>query len=173
MLALNYLSFVVSGFFWKVFTRVDADYVFIFEVSPMTQALPGVWYAKKKNIPCYLYVQDLWPENVEIVAGIKNKSVLKFIGNMVDYIYARCSMIFTTSKSFIDSIHDRGVPLSKLEYWPQYTEEYYVPMEKTDVPEMNDDMFNIYREHWCRSRFRHTAQSCSDYQIKLSFKYSI
>lgn len=144
MLALNYLSFVVSGFFWKVFTRVDADYVFIFEVSPMTQALPGVWYAKKKNIPCYLYVQDLWPENVEIVAGIKNKSVLKFIGNMVDYIYARCSMIFTTSKSFIDSIHDRGVPLSKLEYWPQYTEEYYVPMEKTDVPEIpNDDMFNV------------------------------
>ena len=64
MLALNYLSFVISGFFWKLFTKIEADYVFIFEVSPMTQALPGVWYAKKRKIPCYLYVQDLWPENV-------------------------------------------------------------------------------------------------------------
>lgn len=37
------------GFFWQLFTRLRADYVFIFEVSPMTQALPGVWYAKRRN----------------------------------------------------------------------------------------------------------------------------
>lgn len=48
MLVLNYISFVISGYFWKAFTSIKADYVFIFEVSPMTQALPGVWYAKKK-----------------------------------------------------------------------------------------------------------------------------
>ena len=40
-LALNYFSYVVSGFFWKLFTRIKADKVFIFEVSPMTQALVG------------------------------------------------------------------------------------------------------------------------------------
>ena len=101
MLSLNYLSFVVSGFFWQLFTRLRADYVFIFEVSPMTQALPGVWYAKKKGLPCYLYVHDLWPENVEIVAGIKNKRIIGAIGRMVDYIYARCTKIFTTSNSFV------------------------------------------------------------------------
>ena len=44
--------------------------VFIFEVSPMTQALPGVWYARRRQIPCYLYVQDLWPDNVEIITDI-------------------------------------------------------------------------------------------------------
>ena len=86
MLALNYLSFVISGYFWKSTTNIKADYVFIFEVSPMTQALPGVWYAKKRKIPCYLYVQDLWPENVEIVAGVKNKRIINAIGKMVDYI---------------------------------------------------------------------------------------
>ncbi len=58
-LILNYLSFVVSGFFWKCFTRIKTDYVFIFEVSPMTQALFGVWYARRRKIPCYIYVQDL------------------------------------------------------------------------------------------------------------------
>jgi len=80
MLALNYFSFVISGYAWKIFTKIKADYVFIFEVSPMTQALPGVWYAKKRKIPCYIYVQDLWPENVEIITGIRNKFIIGAIG---------------------------------------------------------------------------------------------
>ncbi|TWE04173.1 glycosyltransferase involved in cell wall biosynthesis [Peribacillus frigoritolerans] len=144
MLALNYLSFVLSGFFWKLFTKIKADYVFIFEVSPMTQALPGVWYAKKENIPCYIYVQDLWPENVEIITGITNKHIIGAIGKMVDYIYARCTKIFTTSNSFVDSIEKRIVPREQIEYWPQYAEDFYRPLEKEPIPEIpNDDAFNI------------------------------
>ncbi|AZU64489.1 glycosyltransferase family 4 protein [Neobacillus mesonae] len=144
MLALNYLSFVITGFLWQLFTRIKADYVFIFEVSPMTQALPGVWYAKKSRIPCYLYVQDLWPENVEIITGISNKNIIGAIGKMVDYIYARCTKIFTTSTSFAESIKKRGIPSEKIEYWPQYAEDFYRPVEKTIIPEIpSDDAFNI------------------------------
>jgi glycosyltransferase involved in cell wall biosynthesis len=144
MLVLNYLSFVVSGFFWNMVTRIKADYVFIFEVSPMTQALPGVWYAKKKKVPCYLYVQDLWPENIEIVAGITNKTILGVIGKMVDYIYANCSKVFTTSNSFVKSIAKRGVLIEKIEYWPQYAEDFYQPLKKMNVQEIPvDDIFNI------------------------------
>ncbi len=144
MLALNYLSFVVSGFFWKVFTKIKADYVFIFEVSPMTQALPGIWYSKKRKIPCYLYVQDLWPENVEIVTGITNKKIINTIGNMVDYIYKHSTRIFTTSESFIQSIHNRGVPLEKIEYWPQYAEDFYIPFSRRSINEIQKkEDFNI------------------------------
>lgn len=144
LLALNYMSFVVSGFCWKLFTRLKADFVFIFEVSPMTQALPGVWYAKKKKIPCYLYVQDLWPENVEIVTGIKNKHIIGNIGKMVDYIYSKCTKIFTTSRSFVKAINKRGVPLEKIEYWPQYAEDFYIPLDKKSIMEIPDDnAFNI------------------------------
>jgi glycosyltransferase involved in cell wall biosynthesis len=146
MLALNYLSFVVSGFFWKAFTRIKADYVFIFEVSPMTQALPGVWYAQKRKIPCYLYVTDLWPENVEIVAGITSKKILNAIGVMVDYVYKRCDRIFTSSESFIQAIIDRGTERDKLEFWPQYAEDYYKPVDRNNatIPEIpQDGIFNI------------------------------
>jgi glycosyltransferase involved in cell wall biosynthesis len=146
MLVLNYLSFVVSGFFWKSFTKIKADYVFIFEVSPMTQALPGVWYANMREIPCYLYVTDLWPENVEIVAGITNKKILNTIGVMVDYIYKRCDRIFTSSESFIQAIVERGIDKNKLEFWPQYAEDYYKPVSKSnlsisEIPQ--DGIFNI------------------------------
>ena len=135
----NYFSFVLSGYIWKCLTRLRADYVFTFEVSPMTQALVGVWYAKKNRIPHYLYVQDLWPENVETVTGIHSPLVLKPIGKMVEYIYKNCSQIFATSPSFVKEICKRGVPDKKVHYWPQYAEEFYRPMEKRAVPEIQDD----------------------------------
>lgn len=144
MLALNYISFVISGFLWKFFTKIKADYVFIFEVSPMTQALPGVWYAKKRNIPCYIYVQDLWPENVEVVTGINNKSVINIINKMVDYIYDNCNFIFTTSQSFVNNIIDRNTSSEKVKYWPQYAEDYYLPLASSyssGIP--NDNKLNI------------------------------
>lgn len=149
MLVLNYLSFVVAGFFWKLFTKVKADKVFIFEVSPMTQALVGVWYAKKRKIPCCIYVQDLWPENVEAVLGIKNHWIIGGINRMVDDIYRSCSVILTTSPSFVRRIEERTAAwdnkgTSKVKYWPQYAEEFYVPVERKpleDLPE--DDSFKI------------------------------
>lgn len=139
-LAFNYFSFVISGFFWKMFTRVQADRVFIFEVSPMTQALVGVWYARKRRIPCYIYVQDLWPENVEFAAGIHNRLLISAIDKMVDYIYKNCTKIFATSPSFVKKIEERGSAWngneSKAVYWPQYAEEFYFPAEKKDLPDM-------------------------------------
>lgn len=143
-LIFNYMSFVCSGFLWKCFTKIKADYVFTFEVSPMTQALLGVWYAKKHNVPNYLYVQDLWPENVEIVTGIHTPTILKSIGKMVDYIYRNCDEIFATAPSFVNEICKRGVPEKKVHYWPQYAEEFYRPMEKKALPEIpEDDSFKI------------------------------
>lgn len=146
MMALNYFSFVVSGFLWSIFTDLNADIVFIYEVSPMTQALPGVWYSKRKKIPCFLYVTDLWPENVEIVGGVKNITILGLIGKMVDYIYKNCDRIFTSSESFVQAIADRGTDRNKIEFWPQYAEDYYKPLEKTEVsvPEIpHNDTINI------------------------------
>lgn len=138
MLMLNYLSFVVSGFFWKLFTKIRADYTFTFEVSPMTQALIGVWYSKKYKIPNYLYVQDLWPDNVEVVTGIHTKMILNPIKKMVDYIYANCDEIFATSPSFVKEICKYGIEAKKVHYWPQYAEEFYKPVE-IEATENKDD----------------------------------
>ena len=144
MLTLNYFSFVISGFFWKAFSKVKADLVFNFETSPMTQALPAVWYAKKHKIPFYLYVQDLWPENVEIITGIKSRLVIGPIEKMVGYIYKNSSIIFATSESFVKSIISRGVPEEKVEYLPQYAEDFYKPSDKKNTALIPDDeSFNI------------------------------
>ncbi len=137
---MNYLSFVVSGFFWHLFTKIKADYVFTFEVSPMTQALLGVWYSKRRKVPHCLYVQDLWPECVESVTGIHSTIVIAPIRKMVDYIYKRCDKILATSPSFVEEIQKRlSDNKEKVEYWSQYAEEFYHPCEKKAVDEIPDD----------------------------------
>lgn len=143
-LVLNYISFVISGFFWKLFTKVKPDLVFSFEVSPMTQVLVGCWIAKRRKIPHYLYVQDLWPENVEIVTGIHSKFVLTPISKMVDSIYKKCDYIFATSESFVKEIQKRVFDdKSKVKYWPQYAEEFYQPTNERIKELAEDESFKI------------------------------
>lgn len=124
-LGLNYFSFIVSGFIWQLFTRQKTDCVFVHEVSPMTQTLVGVWYAKRRGIPIIHYVTDLWPDNFEALSGIQSVQLLRIIGKMVDYIYSNNNMILTSSRSYIDSIEKRGVPADKIEFWPHYAEDFY------------------------------------------------
>lgn len=138
-LILNYYSFVISGWFWKAFTRLKPDLIFTFEVSPMTQALIGKWFSKRRKIPNYLYVQDLWPENLEVVGGIKNKRILNHYQKMTDKIYARCTKIFATSPSFVSSIQERVIDKEKVLYWPQYAEEIYKPVNNPNPPEIPKD----------------------------------
>lgn len=148
-MAANYFSFVRSGKKWvksKEAAELHADLVFTFEVSPMTQAMIGIWYGKRYNVPTYLYVQDLWPENVETVTGIHNRLIIGPIDKMVDKIYRETGTIFTTSPSFVEAIVNRAKPVdrNKVFYWPQYAEEFYKPMNKQSVDEIpDDDSFKI------------------------------
>lgn len=145
-LAFNYLSFVVSGWFFAKLTKLQADVVFIYEVSPMTQALPGIWFAKRRAIPCILYVMDLWPDNVEIITKTRSNLFLAYIGRIVNSIYQRCDKILTSSKGFIPSIEKRGIDSVKLEYWPQYAETVYHPVKREESIArgiQNDGRFHI------------------------------
>ncbi len=138
-LAKNYLSFVIQGRKWVKKTDLKADIVFTYEVSPMTQALVSVWYAKKNKIPHILYVTDLWPENVEIITGIHNKLFLGSIQKIVDYIYKHSNRILTSSRSFIMAIKNRSISEDKIEFWPQYAEDFYKPVDRKTGLEIPDD----------------------------------
>ena len=142
-MSANYLSFVVSGRRWVKKNDIGADLVYTYEVSPMTQALIGIWYSKKYHIPHYLYVTDLWPENVESVTGVHSRGVIKPIQKMVDYIYKNTDRIFTCSKSFISRIEARGISKSKIEFWPQYAEEFYKPAEREGDLLPQDGILNL------------------------------
>lgn len=140
-MVLNYFSFALFGLLKMLFTRVQADYVFTFGISPMTQALVGCIYAQTRHVPHYLYVQDLWPENVIAVTGLQTPAVIKPIDLMMDFIYKKADVIFTTSPSFVDAICERKqkVDRAKVHYWPQYAEDFYHPSIRKAIEEIPVD----------------------------------
>ena len=138
-IVLNYLSFMLSGLIWAHTTRTKADVIFSFETSPMTQLLIGTRYARRKHIRHIVYIQDLWPENVEVVGGIHNPLIIRPLDSMVKYIYRNADLVLATSPSFVDLIIDRmntdkkkseNDLSEKVIYWPQYAEEFYKPVAK-------------------------------------------
>ena len=76
MLALNYVSFMVNASL-KALTLIGKKYdrVFVFQVSPITSAVPAIILSKLKKIPSYIYIQDLWPETFYSIINIQNKKI--------------------------------------------------------------------------------------------------
>lgn len=116
----NYLSFVYHGNKKIRHLEDSFDLIYVFEVSPITVALPAIKLKKKKQIPIIMNVQDLWPENIIAVTGITNKLIIKAVDVLVNYIYKNCDLILTASPSFVNKIKARGID-TKIEYWPQYS----------------------------------------------------
>ena len=58
----------------------------------------------------FFNVQDLWPENVEVILGIKNPIVIGAINSIVKKIYKHSDKILCSSDGFIENIKSRGVP---------------------------------------------------------------
>ena len=137
----NYLSFVVeANKKLKELENQDFDLIYVFEVSPITVALPAIKFKKKKKLPIVINIQDLWPENIIAVTGITNFIVIGLVNKMVNYIYKHCDLILTASPSFVDKIRDRIKNKDKVVYWPQYS---IVSRTNEDVSLYNKDFFNI------------------------------
>ena len=138
----NYMSFVYEA--EKKLKDLEQKYfdlIYVFEVSPITVALPSIKFKKKKNIPLIMNVQDLWPENVIAVTGINNPIVVKPIEQMVKYIYKNCDLILTASKSFIPNIQKYlKNDINKAKFWPQYS---VVSKEEKIRNLFNEKDFNI------------------------------
>lgn len=138
----NYISFVLQAI--KKLKELDTttfDLIYVFEVSPITVALPALYLRRKRNIPVIMNVQDLWPENIVAITGINSFIVIKPIKLLVKHIYKNCDVILTASRQFIPSIQSYLMSnYEKVVYWPQYA----VVNKEEKIQELFDkDFFNI------------------------------
>ncbi len=121
-LILNYISFILTGILWALFTKEKPDKIFIFALSPIFQGIPPILLAKLRRVPCFIYVQDLWPESAEAVFKIKSPFIIKPIEWIARYIYKSCHFTFVTSPGYSPFISRLGVNQEKIIYWPQHAE---------------------------------------------------
>lgn len=123
-LALNYLSFVLSGAFWGpwLLRRQRFDVVFVYGTSPILQALPAILLGWLKRAPVAIWVQDLWPESLSATGFIKNKTLLAAVSAIVRFIYRASDAILIQSRAFREPIERLIGKSGKFHYFPNSVE---------------------------------------------------
>lgn len=119
---LNYLSFVVSGWLYAAFKQWEEfDVIYVWEVSPVTMAVPAIRLKKRYQKPLFLYCMDIWPECIKAM-GFQEQSILfKMVHRWSAHIYRKCDHIAVSSKPFFDYLEGvNGCNRSYMSYLPQY-----------------------------------------------------
>ena len=101
-LALNYISFILSGLLFApwMLRRKKFDVIFIYAPSPILQAIPAIFIGWLKGCSVVLWVQDLWPESLSATGQVENRWILKLVELMVRFIYRHTDLILIQSKAF-------------------------------------------------------------------------
>jgi glycosyltransferase involved in cell wall biosynthesis len=125
-LAVNYLSFALLACLAAPFRcRGEYDVIFVYEVSPITVALPALVLRLHKRAPVLLWVLDLWPESLSATGAIKNRAVLGAIGALVRLIYRFSDMVLVQSRAFEERVARMGVPARRIAYFPNWAESIF------------------------------------------------
>lgn len=123
--AANYLSFAISGC-WSVLgmgvRRQKYDAVLVFQISPITAALPAVLLRSLTGSPVVLWVQDLWPETLKAVGAVRSRTLLEAIGSLVSFIYMRSDRILIQSRAFYSDVRTRAGSDDRIGYLPNWTD---------------------------------------------------
>ncbi len=123
-LIINYLSFLISGTFYVLLKlrKKKFDFVLTFQLSPITSAIPSIFYSLMNKSVHILWVLDLWPETLIDLGILKNKFKIRFFRIFVNWIYRRSDIILAQSKSFVENIKN-SIPYKKnIYYFPSWGE---------------------------------------------------
>jgi colanic acid biosynthesis glycosyl transferase WcaI len=137
-LFLNYLSFVLGACLfgpWRL-RGERADVIFVFEPSPVTVGLPALLLGRMKRAPVVFWALDLWPETLSAIGVVRSPRLLAWVGQLVRFIYERCTLVLGQSKGFLTSIAKYCSDARKIRYLPSWAEEVFNGTEQSLAPEV-------------------------------------
>ena len=138
-LLMNYLSYIVSSFFYFFVKRKSlTDVVFLFITSLIFVSWAAIRHANKQQSKKVMYLLDLWPSNLFTMIHIENKWVKKIVTRMCVNIYNEMDEILISSLMFKDVLLGYGIPEEKITYLPQHVRDI-----KNIEPRGKDENLNI------------------------------
>ncbi|WP_151035645.1 glycosyltransferase family 4 protein [Bacillus wiedmannii] len=124
-LALNYISFAISSTLKAMFIKKDFDLILVYQLSPVTMALPAITLKKITQKPLVLYCHDLWPESIAS-AGISSDSrIYSVLLKFSKWVYGSADEIFTSSKLFEEYFKDTLGIDNGITHLPVYAEALF------------------------------------------------
>ena len=143
-LFLNYISFVLSTVICGSFLLRNKKYdiVFSFATSPLTSALPAIFFSKIKSCKSFIWVLDMWPDILLELKVIKNIYIYKIITAISKFIYKNFDYILSQSKSFQKKINFYNNNNNNNIYFPAWPESL-VKYQDNEQKYNDDKTFKI------------------------------
>lgn len=134
-LAFNYLSFVVNGLLFApwMLRNKKFDVIFIYAPSPILQALPAMFIGWLKKCPVVLWVQDLWPESLSATGHVRNSVMLKWVEQVVRFIYRHTNLLLVQSKAFEAPVRALAADTAVV-YYPNSVDDAFATPAQGEVP---------------------------------------
>jgi len=109
----------VLGTIHAVLLARKFDRIFVYQVGPLTQAIPAIIAHKLYNKKVAIWSFDIWPDTV-FAYGFKKTKVLSFLLNkLVKTIYRNCNSILIPSEGF-KKAYTKYTEEGKLIYAPNW-----------------------------------------------------
>lgn len=132
-LALNYISFIISGLIFAPFLlrKKQYDVIFVYAPSPVFQVIPASFIGWLKNAPVVLWVQDLWPQSASATGHIKSPMVLKVLEKAVTFAYRHTDLLLAQSQAFIPPIQQLNPTGIPVQYLPNSVDNSFLCASET------------------------------------------
>jgi glycosyltransferase involved in cell wall biosynthesis len=115
----NYLSFVISASVFGpwLLRKKHFDVIFVYGISPILQAIPGMLLKKVKGAGLVTWVQDLWPQSLQVTGFVRNRRILAVVDAVVRWIYRHNDLLLVQSRGFVPVVQAMA-PGTSVEYHP-------------------------------------------------------
>jgi len=118
-LIANYLSFLASASVvgpWLLRGK-RFDVIFVYGTSPILQVLPALVLRAFKRSAVVTWVQDLWPQSLQVTGYVRSPRLLSAVAGVVRWLYRRSDLLLVQSRGFLASVASMagGTPV---EYHP-------------------------------------------------------
>lgn len=105
-LVANYLSFLTCAAIlgpWSLRGK-PFDVIFVYGTSPILQAIAGIPLKWIKRAALVTWVQDLWPQSLEVTGFVRNQRLLRAVDTVVRWIYRRNDLLLVQSHAFATAV---------------------------------------------------------------------
>ena len=127
-LAVNYISFATSATILGArIVRKPIDVILVYQLSPVTVALPGLALAKRVNAPILMWIQDLWPESLRGTGVLADGLVWRAAERITGRIHRAMDGLLVQSPAFGAILERQGVDPARITYLPNWAEDYFRP----------------------------------------------
>lgn len=137
MMSLNYLSYLICASFWILFFfsfKKKYDVVIGFQMSPITQVIPGILLKKIRGSKMLTWVQDIWPDSItDNTSEKQNKVLLPILNTVTEFVYKNSDLLLVSSQRMDSLVCRLRNYSSKIEYVPNWCDDFSSSNEKLNI----------------------------------------